>query len=129
LQLSDVQICTILGSDVSRDEDEVWKWPAGFEPPVSYLSDPVKLALIRAVQKEVMALLPTFKEDGMVTFWDVNKKTVSRYLEAAQWKTELNGLSVSVSIVETIKWRKIHPMPPNSLSLRESLLKGLRSGE
>jgi hypothetical protein len=64
--------------------DEKWKWPDGFEPPVAWLRDPTKMAMIREIQEKLEASNVDFRELARRSYWDVNKRTITRYLEGKE---------------------------------------------
>jgi len=110
---------------VSRDETEHWKWPAGFDPPAEWLRNPDKVEMIRNAQTQLDECGEDFRALAADSSWEINKRTVTRYLEAALWKANLNGVPVARAILESIHWRRQYPMP---ISDKELLHKGLASG-
>lgn len=102
-----------------------WEWPTNYIPPKDIMSDPKKLELIAHVESELDEDGGDFRNQALHTFWDVNKKTIARYLAAGLWTGKLNNVSVKTAILETIKFRLSYPMPYTN---REVLRRGLESG-
>jgi hypothetical protein len=102
-----------------------WEWPAGFTPPEHILNDPQKVEMMSTVERDLDESGGDFRNQALHTFWDVNKKTVARYLEAGLWTGTLNNKSIKDAILETIKFRLSYPMPYTN---REVLRRGLESG-
>jgi len=112
-------------ASLNRDEDEHWKWPKGYTPPSHWLRDVEKMALIRDVQKDLDNCGEDFRSLAKKSAWEVNKRLVSRYLEASLWQPILNGLPVATAILNTIRFRATYPMPIRDKALLE---KGLTGG-
>lgn len=110
---------------ISRDETDRWKWPAGYDPPLEWLRNTEKMQLLRDVQAGLDECGEDYRQLARASHWDINKRTISRYLEAAMWSPKLNGTRVAEAIMESIKWRKSYPSPIRD---RELLLKGLGTG-
>jgi len=110
---------------VNRDETENWKWPQGFDPPAEWLKNAEKVEMIRSVQTQMDEKCPDFRSIASDSCWDVNKRTITRYLEASLWKPNLNGVPVADAILESIRWRKQYGIP---IKDKELLFKGLASG-
>ena len=112
-------------SMVNKDETDEWTWPVGFDPPVEWLRNSDKIDLMRGVQNQLDECGEDFRAMARESYWDVNKRTVTRYLEAALWKPLLNGVPVADAILETIRWRRSYPIP---IQNKELLLSGLAPG-
>ena len=123
--LTDHAAAAYLGEQVCRDEEDGWAWPRDFDPPRAVLMDGAKMRMLREVQRDVEALMPTFRAAAADSFWAVDKKTVLRYCEAARWTPALNGVPLAHAIVETIRWRPLCPLPPRSAADRRRLLDSL----
>ena len=108
-----------------RDETETWKWPDGYDPPAEWLRNPDKVEMIRSVQTQLDACGEDFRALAADSMWDVNKRTVSRYLEASLWKPCLNGVPVATAILESVRWRRLYPIPIKDRAL---LHQGLSKG-
>lgn len=110
---------------VSRDETDTWKWPDGYDPPLEWMRNEEKLELMRIVQGQLDNCGEDFRSLASESHWDINKRTVTRYLEAALWKPLLNGTPVAQAIMDTIRWRKSYPIP---ISDKDLLRQGLFTG-
>ena len=66
-----------------------------------------------------------YRRLGRASAWDVNKRTISRYLEASVWQPQLNGVPIAEAILATIRWRIAYPIPVRD---KELLVKGLQTG-
>ena len=121
----------LMEGELDTDETSIWKWPEGYSPPTEWLRDTKKLGLIRQVQQEledsVKKLLGrSYRELAASTYWDINKKTISRYLEASLWTGNYNGVSVCDAILETIRWRIQDKIPfSDKVLLRSGLENGM----
>lgn len=108
------------------DETENWKWPAGYTPSLELLRDKKKMKMIKHVQN-ILDLRPISREKAKLTYWNLDKRTVLRYLEASLWKEELNGTPVYQAILDTINWRQYYGFPfseNDRVWLKEGLGKG-----
>jgi len=111
------------------DEDEYWRWPEGYTPKSEWRTNTFEVGMIKQIQKELDKSGYDYRGNAAITYWDVNKKTISRYLEASFWKENLNGVPVSKAIIETIKWRLNNKSGRIPISDRSLLMKGLSSGQ
>ena len=111
------------------DEDENWRWPEGYIPKSEWRTNTFEVRIIRQIQHELDNSGYEYRQNAAKTYWDVNKKTIARYLEASFWKDHLNGVPVSKAIIETIKWRLNNKSGRIPISDRNLLVKGLSSGQ
>lgn len=112
-----------------NDEDEDWRWPEGYTPKSEWRTNSFEVGMIRKIQNELDKSGYNYRENATKTYWDVNKKTIARYLEASFWKDHLNGVPVSKAIIETIKWRLNNKSGRIPINDRNILVKGLSSGQ
>ena len=139
------------GDDVgSLDEDDVWKYPEGFLPPISVRNDPNKKLMMRKTQKlleEAVIRLPKDKNTEMNKNWtpldslkdedaieldvwelakkgdfEMNKRTVWRYHESSLWGPMCKKRPHYEAILETMRWRYMTGFPVNNMeTLRKEL--------
>ena len=112
-----------------EDEDENWKWPEGYIPKSEWRTKTFEVGMIRQIQKELDKSGYNYRENAAKTYWDINKKTIVRYLEASFWKDHLNGVPVSKAIIETVNWRLNNKSGRIPINDRNILVKGLSSGQ
>lgn len=124
-EMGDLADWVVEEAPISRDETEQWRWPAGYDPPLEWLRNSDKTDLMREVQSSLDECGEDFRLLARASHWDINKRTVTRYLEAALWKPSLNGTPVAEAILNSIRWRKAYPIPVRD---KELLLKGLSTG-
>lgn len=102
----------LFSGKLDKDEDEVWKWTEGYEPPEELLRDSKKIDLMRKVQQELedskRILNTDYRELAARTYWDINKNTVARYCESSMWTPKLNGVPIADAIYETIRYMLTH---------------------
>ena len=92
------------------DETEIWKWPLGYQPSIKLLRDKKKMKMIRHVQS-ILDLRPACRDKAKSTYWNLDKRTILRYLEASLWKEDLNNTPVYQAIIDTINWRQKEGIP------------------
>ena len=70
-------------SDLEHARWYEWRWPEGFTPPADLLNNPEKMAILKALQAKFddQNQETRFRERAMKSFWDVNNKTLVRYLD------------------------------------------------
>ncbi len=123
----------LFSGKLDKDEDEIWKWTPGYEPPEELLRDSKKLDLMRRIQQVLThsftyslthslthsstsqeledskrVLNADYRELAAKTYWDINKNTVARYCESSMWTTKLNGVPIADAIYETIRYSLTH---------------------
>jgi len=122
---SNAKVISWIATD-DLDETENWTWPKGYIPPTELLRDKKKMKMIKHVQN-LLDLRPICRDKAKLTFWNLDKRTITRYLEASLWKEDLNGTPVYQAIIDTINWRQ-HSGIPLKESDREWLSVALGKG-
>lgn len=129
-------MCT--GSQVQNVDEDVshgalshnlvgqWTWANGFKPPSSWTSDNQKIQLLSDTQAEIDKAPLDYHRIAKETSFLLDKKTICRYLEAAQWNpVSKDGKTPGQKIMETISWRVNYPIPCRDKALlRKELITG-----
>ena len=137
------------GAD-SLDEDDIWKYPKGFLPPLHVRNDPSKKQMMRRTQQlleEAVIRLPIDKNTEMNKNWtpldtlkdedaielnvwelakkadiEMNKRTVWRYHESSLWGPQCKKRPHYEAILETLRWRYMTGFPVKNMDvLRKEL--------
>lgn len=111
---------------ISPNEVEKWTWAKGFKPPDNWTSDSQKMQLLLTTQAEIDRAPLDYHCLAKESSFLLDKKTICRYLEAAQWNPVLtNGKTYGQRIMETIQWRVNYPIPfRDKALLRKELATG-----
>lgn len=106
---SSAKVASWIATD-DLDETENWKWPVGYTPPLELLRDKNKMKMIRHIQS-ILELRPICRDTAKLTYWNLDKLTIVRYLDASLWKEDLNGIPVYQAILDSITWRQNYGVP------------------
>ena len=64
-----------------------WKWPEGCSPPLDVIDNPEKMAILHALQAKFdeHSHETKFREKAIQSYWDINNKTLVRYLDGTTY--------------------------------------------